>query len=90
MISIITLLGWFDGKRIPVSWPLGFSLNSYISILSGFARSALILPTAEALGQLKWNLFQKEARNMLDFERLDMASRGPMGALILLARMRGL
>ena len=68
---------------------LGISVNAFISIFSGFAKSALLLPTAEALGQLKWSWFTNK-RRMLDFEVLDSASRGPWGSLMLLARTKGM
>ena len=90
MIAIIVMLSISNGQRMSKFLPYGISLNSYVSILAGFARSALLLSTAAALGQLKWNWFQKEARNMLDFERMDMASRGPWGSMVLLSRSRGL
>jgi hypothetical protein len=41
-----------------------------------------------ALGQLKWDWFRRSENKVIDFERLDSASRGPMGSLILLIRTR--
>lgn len=78
----------YDGKPMP-QWRLGVSINAFISIFSGFAKSALLLPTAEALGQLKWDWFKKDERKMMDFEVLDSASRGPWGSMVLLARTKG-
>lgn len=89
MATVIGVLLSYQGRPIP-NWPMGLTLNSFISVLSGFARSTLLLPTAEALGQLKWNWFRGGAREMMDFERLDMASRGPWGALVFLARTKRL
>jgi hypothetical protein len=89
MIIILSVLAHFDGKEIP-QWKLGITINAFISILSGFAKSALLLPTAEALGQLKWNWFSKKPRTMMDFEVLDSASRGPWGSFVLLARTKGM
>lgn len=63
--------------------------SAFISIFSGFAKSALLLPTAEALGQLKWTWFTKK-RTMIDFEVMDSASRGPIGSLMLLMRSKGI
>ena len=75
MMIIIIMLWKVDGEALP-KWKLGISINAFISIFSGFAKSALLLPTAEALGQLKWSWFTNK-RRMLDFEVLDSASRGP-------------
>ncbi|KAF2673194.1 hypothetical protein BT63DRAFT_149242 [Microthyrium microscopicum] len=88
MAIILGVLFRYNNKEIP-HWRIGFTLNAFISILSGFAKSALLLPTAEALGQLKWNWFTKKSKAMLDFEVLDSASRGPWGSMVLLARTKG-
>lgn len=89
MVTIIVVLNHYQDKTIP-PWPRYLTLNGFISVFSGFARAGLMLPTAEALGQLKWNIFRHRFRTMLDFERLDMASRGPWGALLLLLHTRKL
>jgi len=47
----------------------------------------LILPVSEAIGQLKWIWFQKEAA-LWDFQVYDAASRGPWGAALLLIKTR--
>lgn len=46
MIIIATVLSKYDGKPDP-RWKIGISIGSFISIFSGFAKSALLLPTAE-------------------------------------------
>lgn len=89
MVTIIVVLHHYQGGSMP-QWPYNLTLNSFISVFSGFSRAALLLPTAEALGQLKWNIFSRKKRAMLEFERLDMAGRGPWGALCLLASTRKL
>jgi hypothetical protein len=71
-------------------WKLGVSINAFVSIFSGFAKSALLLPTAEALGQLKWSWFTRKQNRMMDFEVMDSASRGPWGSLLLLASTKGM
>jgi hypothetical protein len=53
------------------------------------ASAALIIPTTEALGQLKWNWFHESSQAMWDFEIFDKATRGPWGAVMLLYRTRG-
>jgi len=49
-------------------------LLTYTNILGKVASAALIVPTSEALGQLKWNWFHK-SNVMWDFEIFDKASR---------------
>lgn len=88
MAIILSVLLHYNGRALP-AWKLGLTLNSFISILSGFAKASLLLPTAEALGQLKWNWFSKKPRQMMDFEIIDGASRGPLGSMVLLANTKG-
>ncbi|CAN9090268.1 unnamed protein product [Alternaria alternata] len=58
------------------------------NILGKMASAALIVPTSEALGQLKWHWFHK-SKAMWDFEIFDKASRGAWGAALLLFRTKG-
>ncbi|TID18948.1 putative mannosyl-oligosaccharide glucosidase [Venturia nashicola] len=88
MITIAAVLARYDGKPLP-RWSMDLSINAFISIFSGFAKSALLLPTAEALGQLKWDWFRKAERSMMDFEVMDGASRGALGSAVLLAKNKG-
>jgi hypothetical protein len=50
------------------------TLLTYTNVLGKIASAALIVPTTEALGQLKWNWFQK-SKAMWDFEIFDKATR---------------
>ncbi|KAF2736279.1 hypothetical protein EJ04DRAFT_575428 [Polyplosphaeria fusca] len=94
MAAIIIVLHFYQHQPLP-RWPLGLTLNAYISVLAKVASAALLLPVSEALGQLKWNWFQtkknkyKESKKMWDFELFDNASRGPWGSFMLLLRTRG-
>jgi hypothetical protein len=63
-------------------------LLTYANILGKIASAALIIPTSEALGQLKWNWFH-QSNAMWDFEIFDKASRGAWGAVMLLFRTKG-
>lgn len=46
----------------------------------------MLLAATESIGQAKWLLFRKECRNLIDFNTIDEASRGPWGAFQLLYR----
>ncbi|KAH6632989.1 hypothetical protein C7974DRAFT_310154 [Boeremia exigua] len=63
------------------------ALNS-ANVLGKVAAAMLIVPTSEAIGQLKWNWFHS-SKAMWDFEIFDKASRGPWGAALLLYRTKG-
>lgn len=64
------------------------TLNAIIAILANVAKAALLLPTAEALGQLKWMWFAR-ANKLSDFETYEYAIRGPWGSLLLLWNLKG-
>lgn len=89
MTAIIVVIYVYSGKSAPTNWPLGLTLNTFISILSKVASAALLLPASEALGQLKWSWFQGGSKKMWDFEIFDNASRGPWGSFLLLLRTKG-
>ncbi|KAF2430985.1 hypothetical protein EJ08DRAFT_206377 [Tothia fuscella] len=78
------VLGLYNDKRVPIKWPLGITLNAYISVLSAISKYALAVPVDEALGQLRWLYFSDRPRNLIDFELFDDASRGPWGSLALI------
>lgn len=75
-------MAFYSGKPLP-EWQYGLTLNSVISILATFAKASLVLPVAEALGQLKWFWFRR-SRTLDDFAAFDEAVRGPYGSAFLL------
>lgn len=73
MIGIIIVLYHYQHRPLP-RWPLGLTLNVYISVLAKVSGAALLLPVSEALGQLKWIWFRvngdksMQSKKMWDFE----------------------
>jgi hypothetical protein len=88
MGAVIGVLLILKDQRVP-KWPLGLTLNAFIAVFSRISSAALLLPTSEALGQLKWSWFQGDSKKMWDFEIFDNASRGPWGSILLLMRTKG-
>jgi len=86
LVSMCVLLAVYDGKPI-FSWH-GVSLNAVVSVLSTASRGALLYAAAEAIGQWKWILFSRQRRILMDFERIDSASRGLLGSFYLLFSRR--
>ena len=84
MIAIICIYLQISDQLLSASGPYLTLAN----VLGKISSAALIVPTSEALGQLKWNWFH-ESKAMWDFEIFDKASRGPLGALMLLFRTKG-
>ena len=50
--AIVIVLILYSEQPLP-HWPLGITLNTYISVLAGLAKVTFMLPVAEAIGQLK-------------------------------------
>ena len=87
MGTIGVILIQYNNRPIAV-WSYGLTMNGVIFILAVIAKSSLILPLAEALSQLKWCWFSGHQRPVMDFDRFDLAGRGPMGSLAMLAHLR--
>jgi hypothetical protein len=86
IIVVLLLLNNKQSKPLPGN----ITLNTFVSVLSRMSAAAMMLPTAEALGQLKWSWFQPGgSKKLLDFEIFDEASRGPWGSFLLLMRTKG-
>jgi hypothetical protein len=84
MLAIVGIYFHIKGKDMSKSEVL---LNC-ANILGKIASATLIIPTSEALGQLKWSWFN-QSNAMWDFEIFDKATRGPWGAALLLYRTKG-
>ena len=84
MVAIVCIYLQIKGRTLSQ----GGSYLTWTNVLGKISSAALIVPTSEALGQLKWHWFHK-SQAMWDFEIFDKASRGPLGALMLLFRTKG-
>ncbi|KAF2678295.1 hypothetical protein K458DRAFT_140294 [Lentithecium fluviatile CBS 122367] len=86
MGGIIFILLYLSNRSLN-KWPVGLTI---FTVLTKIASAALILPTSEALGQLKWSWFNgKKSKEIWDFEIFDKASRGAWGSILLLFRTKG-
>jgi hypothetical protein len=81
-----TILGYMDGKPTRM-WKLPIQPNSLVAVFSTIAKSALLVPIAEGMGQLKWDFFARPGR-IVHMQTFDEASRGPWGATVLLWKVR--
>jgi hypothetical protein len=71
------------------SWnfTFGITLNTLIATLSTFSRTALLVPVASCLSQLKWIHITSASRPLNEIQIFDDASRGPWGSLGLIWQM---
>lgn len=79
--ALCAMLAAFDGRAI-FEWK-SITLNTIASTLSVVMKALLLFATSECIGQWKWILFCGGQRTLLDFERIDLASRGPLGSFYL-------
>jgi hypothetical protein len=79
-----------DGTPLS-TWQFSISLNAGISVLMVATKAALIYTTACCIGQLKWHHFQqRHAQSLYDLKTFDEASKGPLGALKLVTRLKSI
>jgi hypothetical protein len=88
VIAIAVVLAIYDGQLAP-NWPLGITLNALLALLTSLAKLALLAPTMEGIGQLRWQWFSQQHRKLTDFDLFDQASRGTFGGLKLLVSLKG-
>lgn len=86
-VAIIIILAKIDDQPIS-SWPYSIQPGTLVSIFSTIAKSALLVPVAVCISQLKWTYFE-QPRELSHMQVFDDASRGPMGAVVLLWKTRG-
>ncbi|KAL4946708.1 hypothetical protein BDV06DRAFT_231788 [Aspergillus oleicola] len=83
-VAIIAVLFYYDGRPMP-QWPYGITLNALVSVLSTVMKATMAFILTESLAQLKWSWF-RDGNKLSDLALLDAASRGVMGAFVVLSR----
>ena len=102
-IALIIVLYVYDDRVLP-SWPWGITvraaitspaytlihqLNALVSLLVTAAKSMLLLAVAEGISQYKWlHYISASPRPLSNMQTFDSASRGPWGAIKMLASIR--
>ena len=84
--GMIAVLRYYQQQPIP-QWPLGFSINTALSVFGLAFKGPLLYVTAQGIGQLKWQWFSTR-RPLSDLSTYDDASRGPWGSTKLLLEAR--
>lgn len=84
----IGVLSVMNGRAL-ATWKLPIQPNSVVAVFSAIARSALLVPIAECLSQLKWIYFDNsQPRALSQLQAFDDASRGPWGSMVLFWKTR--
>ncbi|KAI0967336.1 hypothetical protein F4678DRAFT_465584 [Xylaria arbuscula] len=84
---IIVILKIYNRKEVP-QFAYGITLNAIISILATFSKSSLLVAVAASISQFKWHWYRSsDGKRLFDMQLFDDASRGPLGAIQILARV---
>ena len=87
LVCLIMLLKYFDQQPI-FKWH-GVSLNTIVSVLSStLIKPMLMLTVSAGISQWKYIAFSNTKTRLIQFDRLDSASRGALGSLELLWETR--
>lgn len=86
-IAAIVVLAYMDGKAL-FFWDFFISLNAMIAIITTAARASLLIPVASCISQWKWVHFKTNTRQLREMDVYDEASRGSLGSLKFLLRIR--
>ena len=85
LLVIIIVVEVFNGHPLQ-DWHSGLTLNTLINVVSQIAQTAVFVPVASSISQMKWIWFEKgEKRAIRDIEPFDKASRGPIDSLRLIS-----
>jgi hypothetical protein len=80
---LIPVLVRVDGLAVE-DWPYAILPNTLLSILTNVTKTAMMVPVAACLSQMKWDHFHYRANPLDHLQLYDDASRGPWGSLMLL------
>lgn len=87
-VGLILVVLFMANDRALAAWPLWIQPNSLIAVFTTVGKSAMMVPIASCISQLKWRHFELHTNRLSDLQLLDEASRGPWGSLMLLADVR--
>lgn len=86
--TVILLIVLATFRHRPVShWHSNVSLNTVVNVVSQIAQTAILVPVAACISQLKWLWARKDAK-LLDIEDINDARGGLFSSLFLLRKRR--
>jgi hypothetical protein len=85
--TLLVVLAWSDGIALS-AWTFYFSINTVVSILSGIMKAPIAFLVGSCLCQARWSWAKRYEGSVASFVAFDDASRGPLGAISLLWRLK--
>jgi hypothetical protein len=90
-VVLCVLVSSYNGEPVPSFGSVlntDITLNFVVSLILSIAIPALMLPVASSVAQLKWIWFSRGSRPLDHLEIFDEASRGTIGSMAFLWKMR--
>jgi hypothetical protein len=91
IVALCIILEKYDGQQVPSfgTWfNSGITLGTLVSVLTTLAVTMALSTVQECLSQLKWLWYSGASRPLGDVEAYDRASRGLIGSVQLLWKLR--
>jgi hypothetical protein len=91
VVALCIILKKYDGEQVPSfgTWfNSGITLGTLVALLTTLAVAMALSTVQECLSQLKWLWYSGASRPMDDVETYDRASRGLLGSVQLLWKLR--
>lgn len=85
--GLLLVLLWSIDEQSQASWPYPVAPNTLLAIISTLSRTAMMVPVASCLSQLKWRHFRIRQHRLSHLDVIDRASRGPSGSLLLIFQL---
>lgn len=82
MCLIIAVLSNVRDTKL-ADWPYEIQPSSVISVLTTISKTAMMVPIASCISQLKWRHMQLRPRPLNHLQVFDDASRGPWGSAVM-------
>ena len=87
LLVMVVILQVYDQKPLS-TLPWHISPNTFLALFSTLTRAAFTVPLVESVSQWKWNLFKERDHPLMDFQILDVSTRGFWGSCLLLYRRK--
>ncbi|KAH8678298.1 hypothetical protein BX600DRAFT_431585 [Xylariales sp. PMI_506] len=87
LVAVVIILAKMQDQPLS-NWTFRASLNATVAFFITISRAAALYVMGSCISQFKWLYFSRSPRKLRDLDLIEDASRGPLGALMLLIRTR--
>ncbi|KAK8009715.1 complex I intermediate-associated protein 30 [Apiospora arundinis] len=84
LVAIIVLISQYHNRSIN-EWTFPINLTTLLALIATIFRTIILIPITSVISQSKWDwVGRDQVRLLSDIQDIDMASRGPWGAISIL------